>query len=352
MTPNAQALAEADESTLLPALRAGDEQAFQRLTDRYQRELLVHCYRMLGSLHDAEDALQETLLHAWRGLESFEGRSALRPWLYRIATNACLDAIARRRRRVLPNATNPAAAAGVPLPGPTNEPVWIEPMPDTLIDLRPAVNPEAHYDARESVTLAFLATLQTLPGRQRATLILRDVLGWRASEVADLLETSVAAVNSALHRARASMKGYRRDRAAVAASANDPRQTATLLSRYVDAWHAADAAGLVALLREDALITMPPLPLWYQGRAAIRWFFETQLFRGEAVGRFRLVATAANGSPAFATYQSDESGIYRLGALQVLTIAAGQVGEIHDFLAVGGQPLAGFDLPSALAPNS
>jgi len=201
MSPNAGALAEVDESTLLPALRAGDEQAFQRLTDRYRRELLVHCYRMLGSFHDAEDVLQETLLRAWRGLESFEGRSALRPWLYRIATNACLDAIASRRRRALPNGTNPAADAGVRLPGPTNEPLWIEPMPDTLIDLRPAVNPEAHYDARESVTLAFLATLQTLPGRQRAALILRDVLGWRAAEVADLLQTSVAAVNSALHRA-------------------------------------------------------------------------------------------------------------------------------------------------------
>jgi len=307
---------------------------------------------MLGSFHDAEDVLQETLLRAWRGLESFEGRSALRPWLYRIATNACLDAIASRRRRALPNATNPAAEAGVPLPGPTTEALWIEPIPDNLVDLRPAVNPEAHYDARESVTLAFLATLQTLPGRQRATLILRDVLGWKASEVADLLETSVAAVNSALHRARASMKDYQRDQAAVAASSNDPRQTATLLSRYVDAWHAADAGGLVALLREDALITMPPLPLWYQGRAAIRWFFETQLFAGEAAGRFRLVATSANGSPAFATYRGDAEGIYRLGTLQVLTIAAGQVAEIHDFLTLAGQPFAGFDLPAALAPNS
>src|SRR4029077_3972467 len=292
-----------------------------------------------------EDALQETLLRAWRGLASFEGRSALRPWLYRIATNACLDAIASRRRRVLPNATNPPAGVGVPLPGPTAESLWIEPMPDTLIDLRPAVNPEAHYDARESVTLPFLATLQTLPGRQRATLILRDVLGWRASEVADLLETSVAAMNSALHRARASMKSYQRDRAAVAASANARGQTATLLSRYVDAWHAADAAALVALLREDALMTMPPLPLWYQGRAAIRWFFETQLFDGEARGRFRLVATAANGSPAFATYRRDEAGVYRLGALLVLTLAGTQVAAIHDFLAV---EFAGFDLPRTL----
>ena len=347
MTPNVGALAEVDESALLPALRAGDEQAFQRLTDRYRRELLLHCYRMLGSFHDAEDVLQETLLRAWRGLESFEGRSALRPWLYRIATNACLDAIASRRRRALPNGINPAAEAGVPLPGPAGEQLWIEPMPDTLIDLRPAVNPEAHYDARESVTLAFLATLQTLPGRQRATLILRDVLGWRASEVADLLETSVAAVNSALHRARASMKGYRGDQRPADASTGS-EQTAALLSRYVDAWHAADAAGLVALLREDALITMPPLPLWYQSRAAIRWFFETQLFAGEAATRFRLVATAANGSPAFATYQRDETGVYRLGALQVLTLEGSQIAEIHDFLAVGDRQFAGFELPPAL----
>src|SRR5438128_2747045 len=348
MTPNAGALAEVDESTLLPALRAGDERAFQRLTDRYRRELLVHCYRMLGSFHDAEDALQEALLRAWRGLASFQGRSALRPWLYRIATNACLDVIASRRRRALPNAPGPAAGAGESLPGPVMEPLWIEPLPDNLIDLRPTVNPEAHYDARESVTLAFLATLQTLPGRQRATLILREVLGWRANEVADLLETSVAAVNSALHRARASMKGYRADRKSADAPVADSAQTAALLSRYVDAWHAADAAGLVALLREDALITMPPLPLWYQGRVAIQWFFETQLFVGEAAARFRLVPTAANGSPAFATYQRNESGVYRLGALQVLTLEGTQVAEIHDFLALGDREFDGFDLPRAL----
>src|SRR5438128_8306854 len=348
MTPNAGALAEVDESTLLPALRAGDELAFQRLTDRYRRELLVHCYRMLGSFHDAEDALQEALLRAWRGLESFQGRSALRPWLYRIATNACLDVIASRRRRALPNAPGPAAGAGESLPGPVMEPLWIEPLPDNLIDVRTTVNPEAHYDARESVALAFLATLQTLPGRQRAALILRDVLGWKASEVAELLETSVAAVNSALNRARVSMKGYKADRMPSGAAPADSDQTAALLSRYVDAWQAADAAGLVALLREDALITMPPLPLWYHGRAAIRWFFETQLFAGEARERFRLVATKANGSPAFATYQRDEAGPYRLGALQVLTIEEGQIAEIHDFLAIGNTQFPGFDLPISL----
>ena len=346
MTLNAGALAEVDESALLPALRAGDERAFQRLTDRYRRELLVHCYRMLGSFHDAEDALQEALLRAWRGLESFQGRSALRPWLYRIATNACLDVIASRRRRALPNATGPAAGAGESLPGPVMEPLWIEPLPDNLIDLRPTVNPEAHYDARESVTLAFLATLQTLPGRQRAALILRDVLGWKAREVADLLETSVAAVNSAVNRARVSMKAYHPDR--TSPGSTDSEQTASLLSRYVDAWQAADAVGLVALLREDALITMPPLPLWYQGRAAIQWFFGTQLFAGEYRGRFRLVATRANGSPAFATYQGDETGEYRLGALQVLTIKDGQIAEIHDFLAIGNQRFPGFDLPISL----
>ena len=348
MIPNAGALAEVDESTLLPALRAGDELAFQRLTDRYRRELLVHCYRMLGSFHDAEDVLQETLLRAWRGLESFEGRSALRPWLYRIATNVSLDAIASRRRRALPNGTHPAAHTGETLPGPIMGPLWIEPLPDTLIDLRPAVNPEAHYDARESVALAFLATLQTLPGRQRAALILRDVLGWRATEVADLLETSVAAVNSALRRARVSMKGYEADRKSSGAAPADSEQTAALLSRYVDAWQAADAAGLVALLREDALITMPPLPLWYHGRAAIQWFFESQLFAGEARGRFRLVATQANGSPAFATYQRGEAGQYRLGALQVLTIEEDRIAEIHDFLSIGNQQFPGFDLPLSL----
>src|ERR1700704_788972 len=320
MTSNAGAVAEVDESALLPALRAGDEMAFQRLTDRYRRELLVHCYRMLGSFHDAEDALQETLLRAWRGLESFQGRSGLRPWLYRIATNACLDVIASRRRRALPNATGPAAGAGESLPGPVMEPLWLEPLPDNLIDLRPTVNPEAHYDARESVTLAFLATLQTLPGRQRAALILREVLGCSAGEVADLLETSVPAVNSALRRARVSMKACQANRASSETALGESDQTAALLSRYVDAWQAADAAGLVALLREDALITMPPLPLWYKGRAAIRWFFETQLFAGQARDHFRLVATKANGSPAFATYQRGEAGRYQLGALQVITI--------------------------------
>ena len=307
---------------------------------------------MLGSLQDAEDVLQETLLRAWRGLDSFQGRSELRPWLYKIATNGCLDTLASRRKRVLPNSKYAAANPGDPLPDPIAEPLWVEPIPDALIDLRPSVNPEAYFDARESVALAFLATLQTLPGRQRAVLILRDVLGWSASEVADLLDASVAAVNSALQRARASMKAYRTAPRALRGAMADSEKTASLLSRYVDAWHAADAKGLVALLREDAVFTMPPLPLWYHGRAAIQRFLDTQLFVGEAQARFRLAATQANGCPAFATYQRDETGIYRAGALQVLTIEDGQIAAIHDFLSFGDRLFVSFGLPIALRPMS
>src|SRR5256714_13605272 len=289
--PNA--VAEVDESALLPALRAGDELAFQRLTDRYRRELLLHCYRMLGSFHDAEDALQEALLRAWRGLESFQGRSALRPWLYRIATNACLDVIASRRRRALPNATGPAAGAGESLPGPVMEPLWIEPLPDNLVDLRPTVNPEAHYDARESVTLAFLATLQTLPGRQRAALILRDGLGWKAKEVAELLETSVAAVNSAANRARVSMKGYDAERRSVNAASANSEQTAALLSRYVDAWQAADAAGLVGPPLGGGLCHNAPPPPLVPGRAPPPWVFFTPPLSGGAARGVLLPAPPA-----------------------------------------------------------
>jgi RNA polymerase sigma-70 factor, ECF subfamily len=182
---------------MVTALRAGDEVAFNDLADRHRGELLLHCYRMLGSFQDAEDMLQETLLRAWRGLDSFEGRYAVRSWLYKIATNVCLDALASRRRRVLPTAIQSAADPRDPLPAPMQEQIWTEPIPDHLIDARSSVNPEAHYDDRESVALAFLARLQTLPSRQRAVLILRDVLGFGASETADLLDASVPSVNSA-----------------------------------------------------------------------------------------------------------------------------------------------------------
>jgi len=338
-------IAERDESELLLALRARDEDAFRLVTDRYRRELLVHCYRMLGSLEDAEDTLQETLLRAWRALDSFEGRSRLRPWLYKIATNLCLDARASRRRRTLPNATLDPASPGDALPGPAGEQLWLQPVPDALIDLRSSVNPEAHYDARESVSLVFLATLQALPSRQRAVLILREVLGWTAAEVAELLGSSVASVNSALQRARTSMKAYRRTTDPTGAGSE---QRARLLSRYVDAWQAADAPGLVALLREDVAFTMPPLPLWYRGRAAVEWFLSSQLFAGEAAGRFRLMPADANGSPAFATYQRDRAGLYRLEALQVLTIDDGQIAAVHDFIGSVDRVSARFGVPLTL----
>ena len=337
-------IAERDESELLLALRARDEDAFRLVTERYRRELLVHCYRMLGSLEDAEDTLQETLLRAWRALDSFEGRSRLRPWLYKIATNLCLDARASRRRRTLPNATLDPASPGDAIPGPTGEPSWLEPVPDALIDLRSWANPEAHYDARESVSLVFLATLQALPSRQRAVLILREVLGWTAAEVAELLGSSVASVNSALQRARTSMKAYRRSDPTSAGS----EQREQLLLRYVDAWQAADAQGLVALLTEDVAFTMPPLPLWYRGRAAVEWFFRSQLFAGEAAGRFRLMPAAANASPAFATYQRGGTGIYQLEALQVLTIDGDQIAAVHDFLGSADRVSARFGVPLAL----
>ena len=299
-----------DEALRLEAALAGDQEAFQQLTDPYRRELLVHCYRMLGSFEDAEDMLQETLLRAWRRLDSFAGRASLRAWLYKISTNASLDALDSRRARALPQTAYPSAEPGAAFPGPILEPIWIEPLPDALVDERPTANPEARYDALESVTLAFLAALQNLPGRQRAVLILRDALGWSAAEAAETLDMTEAAVNSALQRARAGLQqpdGGLRPRAAGRA---DDDLTASLLARYVAAWEMADAPALVALLREDIVLTMPPLPVWYQGRAAIQWFLEAQLFSGQAAGRFRLAAARANGCPAFAVYQADDCGAH------------------------------------------
>ena len=335
----------ADQIQPLAAALAGDEDAFRHLTDPYRRELLLHCYRILGSVEDAEDMLQETLLRAWRRLESFEGRASLRRWLYKIATNVSLDALDRQRRRTLPTFTHAPADPRDPLPGPARDRLWLEPLPDTLIDPRPAVNPEAHYDARESVTLAFLVALQALPGRQRAVLLLRDVIGWNASEVAEILNMTVVAVNSALQRARATVKKYQGSPIAAAPVRTGDPQTAALLTRYVAAWEAADSMRLIALLREDAILTMPPLPAWYVGRAAIQLFLDTVVFSGPGHGRLHLTATSANGCPAFAVYQCGDDGVYRSAALQVLTIAQGQIAQIDDFLAFDDRLFARFGLP-------
>ncbi len=253
----------------LAAARAGDQREFSGLTEPYRHELQLHCYRILGSLQDAEDIVQETLLRAWRRLETYEERAPLRAWLYKIATNACFDALAKRPRRVLPTAQTAPADPRQPFAPPITEPIWLEPYPDDLID-ESAAGPEARYSLRESVSLAFLAALQGLPPRQRAVLILRDVLDWRAREAAQLLDITVSAVNSALHRARVTLQQryHTRGREAVSGTSIEDGLR-PLLERYVQVWEAADIDGLVNLLREDATLSMPPLPTWYAGREAI-----------------------------------------------------------------------------------
>ena len=320
-----------DELPPLSAALAGDHEAFERLVEPYRRELLLHCYRFFGALEDAEDMLQETWLRAWRGLNSYAGRASLRAWLYKIATNVCLDALDRRRSRTLPNVTIAPGAPGEPLPAPVLEPIWLDPLPDTALEgvpAGPAGDPEAAYETRESVTLAFLAVLQQLPGRQRAALILRDVLGFTADETAQMLAMSTAAVNSALQRARATLDGHLER----PASPPPEGQLAELLRHYVHAWETADSASLVQLLRDDVALTMPPIPAWYRGRGDVRAFLDTFLFSPPTPGRFRLLPTRANGGPAFAAYERGADGVYRPGALQVLRLAGSEVAQIDDFI--------------------
>ena len=330
--------------TTLDAARAGDQDAFEQLIAPYRRELRVHCYRMLGSLEDAEDILQETFLRAWRKLSTFEERATLRAWLYKIATNAALDLIESQRTRMMPNAAEPLSP-GDPLPQPLPDTYWIEPLPDTLVDDQPSANPEIRYQAAESVTLAFLAALQRLPGRQRAVLILRDVLGWSAKETADILKMSPTAVNSALQRARTTIQQTRPTRPGVS-TPDDLIQP--LLARYVKAWETADTGQLIALLREDAFMTMPPLPAWYRGREAIRWFLDSILFMPPMRKPMRLLPTRANGSPSFAIYQPDDTGVFHPVALHVLTIEDGLIAGIDDFLSFDGRLFARFELPTSL----
>src|ERR1700691_1787885 len=259
--------------TALVRAQAGDGEAFRELTDPYRRELQLHCYRILGSVQDAEDMLQETLLAAWRGLDRFEERASMRAWLYKIATNRCLNSLRASARRPAP-ATAPWPGAPPPEPTRRAEPLWLQPYPDALLDDLPdtAPGPEARYESREALALAFTAGLQRLPPRQRAVLVLRDVLGYPAAEAADILETSETSVNSALRRARAALgselPGDDRDRAPLPGS---PRAR-ELAGRFADAFESADIERVVALLTADAWLTMPPEPLEYQGRAAIARF--------------------------------------------------------------------------------
>src|SRR5436309_14527356 len=262
------------ERELLQAARGGDEGAFQRLVEPHRGELHAHCYRMLGSVHDAEDALQDTLLRAWRGLARFEGRSSLRSWLYTIATNTCLNLIARRPKRVLPIDYGPAADPHRGPGEPLVESVWLEPYPDEQLGLADGfAAPDARYEQREAVELAFIAALQHLPPRQRAVLILREVLGFSAREVAETLEMTTASVNSALQRARAAVDERlpEHSQQATLRSLGDDR-VRELVEGYVDAWERADVDAAVAMLAEDASFAMPPLQTWFRGREALRIF--------------------------------------------------------------------------------
>ena len=313
----------------MPPVPPVEDREFQRSVEPYRRELRAHCYRMLGSWTDAEDLLQEALLKAWRGWDSFEGRASLRAWLYRIATNACLDELDKRPRRLEPRTNAPPADPAAPLAPPILEPVWLEPAADDLLELSTEPGPDSTVTARESVALAFLSALQLLPPRQRAVLLLREVLGWSAAEVAELLEMSVPAVNSALQRARATLDESERPPRAGRPAADADEQA--LLGRYVRAWETADPAALISVLRADASMAMPPMPAWYQGATTIGAFL-TGLWGPAGAGRFKLVPTRANGCPAFAYYERDKAGTLRAGGLQVIDVQAGAIVAIDCFL--------------------
>ncbi len=319
----------AAEADVLGSARAGDRAAFDALVAPFRRELKAHCYRMSGSVHDAEDLLQDTLLRAWRALGKFEGRSSVRTWLYRVATSACLDAADKKKARALPMSLGPKATTHEGMQ-PDPEVSWLEPLPDTMMGEAP-VNPEARFSARESVSLAFLSALQRLPPKQRAVLLLRDVLGWPASECAELLETSVPSVNSALQRARDTMASA----PAMPPLAPEESDTATrsLLARYVRAWEEADVRGLVALLHEDAVLSMPPFSGWFQGPRSIGEAIGGMALPAEARGVFRLVPISANGEQGFAMYAKDPaSGAFRAQAIHVVRVAGARVAEITAFL--------------------
>jgi RNA polymerase sigma-70 factor (ECF subfamily) len=293
------------ESEPLSAARAGDEAAFGRLVEPHQRLLRAHCYRMLGSVPDAEDAVQETLLRAWRNLRQFDGRSQLRSWLYSIATNVCLRMIERRPARVLPIGYGPPADPHDPLGEPLVESTWIEPYPHDRLGLDDGLaGPEARYEQRESIELAFIAALQLLPPRQRAVLILRDVLGFSGGEVADALDTTPAAVYSALQRAHHVVDSRLPDRSqqATLRSLGDERLR-EIASRYVEAWEQSDIAALTAMLTEDATAAMPPTPTWWRGRDAVAAGLRANPLDGKR--RWRIVPTQANCQLAFEAYLLD-----------------------------------------------
>jgi len=323
----------------LAAARAGDQSAFAALVEPYRGELQAHCYRMLGSYEDSEDLVQETFLRAWRRRKSFQGRSSFRAWLYRIATNACLDVIERRPR------TARAGEGSKPLA----EVPWLQPYPDEALEAVPSADaePDAEVVARETMELAFIAAIQLLPPKQRAALILRDVLGWSAAETAALLETSVPAANSALQRARATMKRRLPSRRIEWTTGSEPTdEERALLDRYMDATNRNDPAAMVRLLREDAVCSMPPLDAWYVGNEAIVAAWVEGGFGTEGLGRLQSVPVAANRQPAVAVYRRRPGETeYRPLALDVLRFEEGRVAEIVVF---GPAVFPAFGLPATM----
>ncbi len=327
---------------LLDAARAGDQRAFHALVEPHGRELRAHCYRMLGSAHDADDALQDTLVRAWRGLAGFAGRSSLRTWLFTIATNVCLAAIERAPRRPLPVDLGPASD---PRSGDwaEGETLWLEPSPDHHLDDGPT-SPAARYERRESVELAFVAAVQALPATQRAVLLLRDVLGMSARETAVALDTTTASVTSALQRSRATMRRRlpQRSQQATLRALGD-RRLQTVVTAYVDAWERGDVDAIVAMLADDATFSMPPYPTWYRGRADIAAF----LLRGPMRERWRLVPVRANGQVAFGCFRWDAAaGGYTAHSLDVVTLDGPRVAHVTAFL--DDAVLDRFGLPQAL----
>src|SRR6266568_2108046 len=328
---------------LIGRARAGDGEAFRALTEPYRRELQVHCYRMLGSFQDAEDALQDTLLAAWQGLGGFEGRASIRTWLYRIATNRCLNALRSASRRPAKEWDMPEVEP--PEPTRLGELVWLEPYPDALLEgaIDVPLGPEARYEQTEAISLAFVTALQVLPPRQLAVLVLRDVLGFHASEVAGMLDTTVESVNSALKRARASLQ--RRPQPTVGHQAppavGSPAEDA-IVAKFARAWESADLDALVALLTDDVFIAMPPMPFGYEGRDVVTRFCASLFGAGR---RFDLVPTRANGQPAFGAYLRAPAGIRHATALYVLTLAGDRICAMTRFEA---SVLPWFGLPRSL----
>ncbi|HET9102982.1 MAG TPA: RNA polymerase subunit sigma-70 [Solirubrobacteraceae bacterium] len=335
-----------DTTDLIARARAGDEGAFRDLAQRHSHELQVHCYRMLGSLQDAEDALQETLVSAWRSLDDFGQRSSLRTWLYQIATNRCLSMLRADSRR--PRIAHPLPQAALPEPTGAGDPPWLEPYPDILleqlVDQRPG--PETRYETTEAISLAFITALQLLPPRQRAALVLRDVLGYRAGEVAEMLDATQESVQSALKRARATVDRYLAD-SGRSRSARQPDTAAErdLVAQLADALERADVQGLVRLLAEDVRISMPPAMLEYRGIDVARQFFAAVTFRPDRA--YRVVPTRANGQPALGLYLADRTtGVFRAYALLVVTTAGDRIAAITGFQA---SVLSQFGLPRTLS---